>query len=178
MTFSERAIGAARLDVRVFEEIEADQHATGQALTVVVLSSLAAGIGLSFGAYDAPVWSRIALALVSWVFWAGLTYAIGVHLIPEAQTSANVGELLRTIGFAASPGILRILGFIPLLGGLIYLIASAWMLVAVVVAIRQALDYKSTVRAVVVCLISWFVAMTITALFGAILFLSVGTLIY
>jgi hypothetical protein len=166
MTFRPRAIGAARLEVLVFEEIEADRHATGQALIVVIVSSLAAGIGLSSNIYNAPVLSRVVLALLLWVFWATSTYAIGVYLVPEPQTRADVGELLRTIGFAAAPGILRIFGFVPGIGVTIYGIATVWMLVAWVIAIRQALDYRSTARAVFVCMIAWVIAVAMTALSG------------
>ena len=170
MTFPQRAIGAARLEVPVFEEIEADRAATGQALIVVVLSSVAAGIGVS-GLYNAPVLHRVMLALLLWVFWAISTYIVGVYLMPEPQTQTNVGELLRTIGFAASPGMLRILGMIPVIGGTIYVISTVWMLVAMVIAIRQALDYKSTGRAVVVCVITGVIGVVMSALFGALLFL-------
>jgi hypothetical protein len=171
MTFPQRAIGAARLSVPSFEEIEADRTATGQALIVVVLSSLAAGIGLSSGLYNAPVLHRVVLALLLWVFWAISTYIVGVYLMPEPQTKTDVGELLRTIGFAASPGMLRILGMLPVFGGTIYVISTAWMLVAMVIAIRQALDYKSTGRAVVVCVITGLIGVVMAALFGALLFL-------
>jgi hypothetical protein len=171
MTFPQRAIGAARLEILAFEEIEADRTATAQALMVVVLSSLAAGIGLSSGLYNAPVLHRVMLALLLWVFWAISTYIVGVYLMPEPQTQTDVGELLRTIGFAASPGILRILGVIPAIGGTIYVIATVWMLVAMVIAIRQALDYKSTGRAVVVCIITGLIGVVMAALFGALLFL-------
>ena len=171
MTFPQRAIGAARLEVPVFEEIEADDTATGQALIIVVLSSLAAGIGLSSGLYNAPVLHRVMLALLLWVFWAISTYIVGVYLMPEPQTRTTVGELLRTIGFAASPGMLRIFGMIPWLGGTIYVISTVWMLVAMVIAIRQALDYKSTGRAVVVCVITGVIGVVTTAFFGALLFL-------
>ncbi|MEO5740731.1 MAG: hypothetical protein ABIS29_09075, partial [Vicinamibacterales bacterium] len=91
--------------------------------------------------------------------------------MPEPQTQTDVGELLRTIGFAASPGILRILGVVPVIGGTIYVISTVWMLVAMVIAIRQALDYKSTGRAVVVCIITGLIGVVMAALFGALLFL-------
>ena len=178
MTFRQRAIGAARLEVPVFEEIEADRTATGQALAVVVLSSLAAGIGFTSGVYNAPVLHRVILALILWVFWAISTYIVGVYLMPEAQTQTNVGELLRTIGFAASPGMLRILGVIPVIGGTIYAISTVWMLVAMVIAIRQALDYKSTGRAVVVCVITGVIGVLMSALFGALLFLLAEEVIF
>jgi hypothetical protein len=169
MTFPQRAIGAARLEVPVFEEIEADRTATGQALAVVVLSNLAAGIGLTESLLDAPVLHRIVLALIFWLFWAIATYIVGVYLMPEPQTQTNVGELLRTIGFGASPGILRILGVVPLVGSTIYAVSTVWMFVAIIVAIRQALDYKSTGRAVVVCVITGIIGVFMAALFGALL---------
>jgi hypothetical protein len=170
MTFLQRATGAARLEVPVFEEIEADRQATRQALLIVVLSSMAGGIGLTTSYYTVPVLHRVMLALLLWVFWATSTYLVGVYLMPEPQTNTTVGELLRTIGFAASPGILRILGAVPALGSVIYGLATAWMFVAMIIAIRQALDYKSTGRAVVVCLLTWIIAVILTALAGATLF--------
>ena len=171
MTFLQRAIGAARLNVPVFEEIEADRTATGQALLIVVLSSLAAGIGFTAGIYNTPVLHRVMLALLLWVFWAISTYIVGVYLMPEPQTQTSVGELLRTIGFAAFPGTLRILGVIPVVGGTIYAISTVWMLVAMVIAIRQALDYTSTGRAVIVCIITWLIGIAMAVFFGALLFL-------
>jgi len=96
--------------------------------------------------------------------WAGLTFLIGTKLLPEPQTQADFGQLLRSIGFSASPGVLRILGIIPILGWLISLAASIWMLVAMVIAVRQALDYKSTGRAVGVCLIGFVVYLVFSAI--------------
>jgi hypothetical protein len=170
MTFPQRAIGAARLEVPVFEDVEADRAATSQALLVVVLSSLAAGVGLS-GVYDAPALHRVMLALLLWVFWAIATYIVGVYVMPERDTKSNVGELLRTIGFAASPGILRIFGILPVIGGTLYALSTVWMLVAMVVAIRQALDYRSTWRAAVVCVMTGLIGVVMAALVGALLFL-------
>jgi hypothetical protein len=163
-SFSERLMGAARLDVNTYEEVEADTTATGQALIVVVLSSIAAGIGSIGDVGVVGILGITVSALIGWFIWAGLTYLIGTKMLPEPQTESDMGELLRTIGFASSPGLLRVLGILPLLGGLVSLVASIWMLVAMVVAVRQALDYKSTGRAVAVCLIGFVVYMV--AIFG------------
>jgi hypothetical protein len=171
MTLYQRAIGAAKLSVPIFEEIEADRSATAQALAIVIASNLAAGIGLRAGFYSAPVLHRVMLALLLWVFWAIATYIVGVYLMPEPQTRTSVGELLRTIGFAASPGVLRILGVVPVVGGTIYVASTLWMLVAMVIAIRQALDYQSTGRAIIVCIITGLIGVIMAALFGALLFL-------
>jgi hypothetical protein len=124
---------------------------------VVVLSSLAAGIGgLSEGG-GAGLLVITITALISWGVWAYLTYFIGTRLFPEPQTSSDPGELLRTIGFASSPGLIRIVGIIPGLAVIVHFVAGIWMLVAMVIAVRQALDYKSTWRAVGVCLVGWII---------------------
>ena len=158
-TFSERIIGAAKLNVGVYEEVEADTQATGQAAGVVLLSSLSGGIG-SLGLGATGVGGIIAgslAALLSWIIWAFLTYFIGTRLLPEPQTHANVGQLMRTLGFAQSPGLMRLFGGVPGIGPLVLAVVSVWMLVAMVIAVRQALDYASTWRAVGVCLIGWVV---------------------
>ena len=101
-SFTERMIGAAKLDVRVYEEVEADTGATGQAMGVVLLSSLAGGIGtvgLGAGGLGGVVVGGL-VALIGWVTWAFLTYIIGTRLLAEPQTRADVGELMRTLGFA------------------------------------------------------------------------------
>jgi len=145
--FLNRIIRACKLDVNFYEEVEADKSATLQAAGVVVLSSLAAGVGaLSLGTSSfliAPL-----LSLISWFIWAYLVYFIGVKIFPESSTEADHGQLLRTIGFSSAPGLIRVLGIIPSLTSLIFIVASIWMLVAMVIAVRQALDYKSTLRAV------------------------------
>lgn len=158
-----RMLGAARLDALIYAEVEADDSATGQAAGVVILAAIAAGIGvLGVAGPGFFIWSIIG-ALVGWVVWAALIWFIGTRLLPEPQTEADIGQTLRTLGFAASPGLLRILGFIPLLGGLIVLVANIWMLLAMIVAVRQALDYNSTGRAVAVCLIGFVAELIITA---------------
>jgi len=160
-TFAERMIGAATLDVHTYEEVEADTTATTQAMVVVVLSSIAQGIGfLTQGGVLGFVVGAVG-ALIGWFIWAFLVYIIGTKVLPEPQTRSDLGELLRTTGFSASPGLLRVLGAIPLFGGLIILAVSIWMLVAMIIAVRQALDYQSTGRAVGVCLIGWFIFVVI-----------------
>ena len=163
-TFTDRIIRAAKLDVNVYEEVEADKGALRQAMVVVVLSSIAAGLGSIEKAGFSGILIGTVIALISWYVWAYLTYFIGTKLLPEPQTKADHGELLRTIGFSSSPGLIRIVGIIPGLAWFVFLAASIWMLVAMVIAVRQALDYRSTVRAVVVCIIGWIIQALILSL--------------
>jgi hypothetical protein len=159
--FVNRMMRAAKLDVNLYEEVEADKTAMGQAVTVVILSSVAAGLGgIAKGGMGGLIVGAVA-ALVGWLIWAYLTYLIGTKLLPEPQTKADYGELLRTIGFSSSPGIIRVLGIIPGLFWIVSTVASVWMLVAMVIAVRQALDYSNTLRAVGVCAIGWVIQILI-----------------
>ena len=167
--FKDRIIRAAKLDVHLYEEVEADTGAMGQAMGVVVLSSIAAGVGNIARGGLGGILTGTIVALIAWYVWAYLTYFIGTKFLPEPQTKANPGELLRTIGFSSSPGLIRVLGIIPGLAGVFFLMASIWMLVAMVIAVRQALDYKSTLRAVGVCAIGWIVQTLILVLLFTIL---------
>lgn len=154
---TERMIRASKLDVNLYEEVEADKEAMGQAVTIVVLSGVAAGIG-SLGALGIKgLFIGTLSALVGWFVWAYITFFVGTRILPEQQTDADYGQLLRTIGFSSAPGVIRVLGIIPLLYGITTLIAGIWMLVAMVIAVRQALDFKSTWRAVGVCIIGWII---------------------
>jgi len=154
--FVNRIIRACKLDVSLYEEVKADKSATIQAALVVVLSSLAAGVGaLSLGASNflmAPI-----LSLVSWYVWAYLIYIIGAKIFPEPNTKADHGELLRTIGFSSAPGLIRVFGFTPELMSITFIGAAVWMLVAMVIAVRQALDYESTWRSIGVVVIGFLV---------------------
>ena len=149
-----RIIRACKLDVSLYEEVEADKSATYQAAGVVVLPSLAAGVGaISLGASNflmAPL-----LSLVSWYVWAYIIYFIGAKLFPEPTTVADHGELLRTIGFSSAPGLIRVFGFTPELMSITFIGAAIWMLVAMIIAVRQALDYQSTWRAIGVVVIGF-----------------------
>ncbi|TDI65586.1 MAG: hypothetical protein E2O89_02450 [Alphaproteobacteria bacterium] len=169
-SFKDRMIGAAKLDADIYEEVEADKTAMGQAMGVVVLSSLAAGIGsIGRGGFGLDIMVTIILSLITWYVWAYITYLVGTKLLPEPQTKADHGELLRTIGFSSSPGLIRVFGIIPGLTNAVYLIASIWMLVAMIIAVRQALDYQSTLRAVGVCAIGWIIQTIILVLLFSIL---------
>ena len=150
-----RMIGAAALNVNVYEEVEAERSATLQALLVVLLVSLATGVGsLSSGGVGGLV-AGIILGIVGWGLWALITYVIGTTLLRTPGTEADWGQLLRTLGFAQSPGILRVFGFIPVIGPIIFFATAVWQLVTMVVAVRQALDYRSTWRAIGVVIVGF-----------------------
>lgn len=148
-----RAVRASLLDAHLYEEVEADRRTMGQATVVVLLSAAASGIG-SFenGGFEGIVFSAVA-ALVGWFLWAWVACWIGTRWLPQPQTSADTGELLRTLGFASAPGVLRVFGLWSVLNPWLYLVTGCWMLAAMVVALRQALDYEDTRRAIAVAII-------------------------
>ncbi len=157
-TFGERFRGAALLDIPTYEEVEADTGATGQAALVVGLAAIASAIAQSRSGVPGAAAGIISI-FIGWAIWAGITYVIGTWL----GGTATWGELLRTIGFANAPGILFIAGIIPVIGGLIALIAFVWVLIAGIVGIRQALDF-GTGRAILTAVlgfIPWVIAMAV-----------------
>ena len=150
----DRIFRAIKIDVELYEEVERDKSATIQAGLVVVLSSMAAGVGaLQLGASNfllAPIFF-----LISWYVWAYIIYFVGVKLFPEKNTKSNHGELLRTIGFSSAPGLLRVFGVTPDLMAVTFIGSAFWMLACMVVGVRAALDYKSLWRALGVVIVAW-----------------------
>ncbi len=131
-TLFRRMIAASRLDVQTYEQVEADRASNAGAVFIVVVASIAAAIGS--GARDfAGVISGIIVLLLTWLVWVGLTYFIGTRLLPGPQTHADIGEVLRTTGFSASPGVLRIFGLLPAVGLPIFIGITVWMLITFVV---------------------------------------------
>lgn len=156
--FARRLVGAALVDVAVYEEVEADSSATVQAMAVVTMASIATGLGVGArgGLEPSDLVYGALVAWGGWMLWAAATHLIGTRLLPTPATDSSWGQLLRTTGFSAAPGLLRVLAAAPGVWGLVlYYAATVWMLVAFVVAVRQALDYSSTWRAVGVCLTGW-----------------------
>ena len=146
---------AVRLESDLYEEVEADRSATGQSAVVVLLSALGAGAGsVANGGLEGIVLCTAA-ALASWYVWAVMAAFIGTRWLPEPETSSDTGELLRTLGYSTAPGVFRVLAIIEPIAGWVFLICSVWMLAAMVVAVRQALDYRSTLRAIAVCTIGF-----------------------
>ena len=167
--FMDRIIRAAKFDVNLYEEVEADKDTMRQAMGVVVLSSLAAGVGSIGNLGLGGILLGTLAALGGWYIWAWLTYFIGTKFLAEPQTEADLGQLLRTTGFSSSPGLIRVLAIIPGLGTVVFSVASVWMLVTMVIAVRQALDYTSTCRAVGVCVIGWIIQTVILVLLFSLL---------
>ena len=153
---------AVKLQSSLYEEVEADKKATGQAMLAVMTVSVATGIGFGIGAFwvggaGAALKGLLigaGSALVGWLLWALFVYLIGVSILKGKHTESSWGEVLRTMGFANWPGFFRILAFIPVIGASVAFVASIWALIAAVVAVRAALDF-STSRAVVTALLGW-----------------------
>jgi hypothetical protein len=167
-TFIYRVIGAALLDGSVYEDVEADRRAAPQATAVVLLASLAPVVGLSgvFGFQSDALLRVAALSIVTWVAWAVMMFQIGTRVFPEPQTRTSLGELLRTTGFAAAPGLLQVFAVLPGMMMPVFVGTWIWMIAAMVVGVRHALDYRSTPRALLVCLTAAGLAGAMAMIFG------------
>ena len=155
-TLLTRMIGAARLKASIYEQVEADPSSMTGAVLVVLASSIAAAVGS--GVWDlSGLIGVLFVSLATWAVWVGLTFVIGTWVMPEPNTHATLGELFRTTGFSASPGVLRILGLIPGAALPIAIGITFWMLLTFIVAVRQALDYTGSGRAFAVCFLGWLI---------------------
>jgi Yip1 domain len=161
----DRMVRAAKLDSNLYEEVEADKGANGQAFTVVLIASIASGLGGGIAAIisgDSGIWFLwglligIGTGIVGWLIWSLLAYLLGTTIFKGPETEADYGQLIRTIGFSNTPRLLSFFSFIPFLGGVISFVAFVWALVAGVIAIRQALDF-STWRAIGTCIVGWLI---------------------
>jgi len=149
-SLTDRMLGAARLDVHTYEEVEADEEATSQAAIVVAIVAIASAIGSSGGGGPGAIAGLLG-AFGGWLVWTGVTWVIGDKILGG---TATFGQLLRTIGFAQSPGVLYVLGVVPAIGVLLRFAVAIWLLVAGVIAIRQALDF-STGKAIATAVLGW-----------------------
>jgi hypothetical protein len=169
-SFTARLIGAARLDVDVYEEVEADTSATPQAALVVCLSAVSLAVGQS-NAGLLPITASILRELIGWLLWSGITYLIGAKLL---KGTATWGELQRTIGFAMGPGFLYALAAIPYMADPVLYIVGTWKLVASIVAIRQALDF-GTDRALLTAVLGFIAYVSLAYLEALVLGLPMPT---
>ena len=178
----ERMQRAARLDVTLYNEVEQDTSATTEALQVVVLAAACSGIGSVLGtvlfhggargeggALTMAFIGMVLATLASWVIWSYVTYFVGTMM----GGTATPGEMLRTLGFAMTPQVLNILGFIPCLGGILVFATGIWSLIAGVVAVREALDV-STGQAVGICILGWLLMMAVIVGVSIVLAIVIG----
>ena len=152
-TFFNRIFRAINIEIDIYEEVKKDTSATIQAGIVVVLSSLAAGVGaLQIGASNfllAPV-----ISLLSWYILAFILYFVGVKLFGGSKTKSNHGEILRTIGFSSAPGLIRVFGVTPDLMKVTFIGSQFWILACMVVAVYSALNHGSLWKAFGVVIIA------------------------
>jgi hypothetical protein len=168
-SLASRMVRAARLEVDLYEEVERDEGATGQAAIVVLIAGIAAAIAAFITSFIAPTESGNAIlaaalgvggTLIGWILWAAITYWIGKSIFRTAETNVTMGEMLRALGFSHAPGVLGVLAFIPLVGAVVTLIVSLWQLIAGVIAVRQAMDF-STGRAIGTVIVGWLIQVAI-----------------
>jgi hypothetical protein len=166
-TYVRRLIGAAALDRTTYEDVESDETATGQAFATVILAGLAGGVGaLGFGGTLTGVAFMATMSVITWGIWAVIMFEVGVNLMPRPETRSDVGELLRTLGFATAPGCVLALGVIPMFTIPVFAVTAVWLLSAMTISVRQALDIESTGRAVAVCSVGWLLVVAIAAAVG------------
>jgi hypothetical protein len=171
MTFGDRVVGALKLDPHAFEDVERDTTAIGQSVGVIVLAAVAAGIGNIFWGGLSGIVGGAVSSLIGFLIWSLIVWLVGTKLMPEPATKADYAETFRVLGFAAAPGlaaVLTIVGIIPILGWLLALLISilimVWQIAAMVIAVRQVLDYSTTGKAIIVVLIGFVIQICVSVL--------------
>jgi hypothetical protein len=166
-SFQDRVVGALRLQAATFEDVEHDPSAVSQAAIVVLAAAVAGVIGSSaWGLNPGVAVASIVFGFIGWAVGAAVVWLVGTRLMPGKNTEADFQQVLRVVGFAQAPGLFAVLGIIPFLGWLIRFAASIWTLIALVIAVRQALDYDDTVKAVIVCVIAWVIMFVVMMMVG------------
>ena len=166
-SFQQRLVGAACLRAATYEDVENDSAATVQAAIVVVIASFTSSVAWYFGMANAwAIVSGAVRAVIGWLAGSAVLWFIGTRLLPGRDTKADLGQLLRTLGFAQTPGLFGVLAVVPVVGLFVPFIVAMWVIAATFVAVRQALDYESTFRAVLVCLLGWIVSFIVVYVTG------------
>lgn len=165
-----RLLGAMTLDDDMYEGIEGDRGVAWQAVLTVVLASVAAGLGASAwtSVHATTFLTLTGVALATWIAWAVLTCEIGLRVWPEPTTRTNLGELLRTVGFAAAPGLLQVFALLPRMALPVFVLTALWMFAAMVVAVQHALDYRSFWHAIAVCVVAGMLCVGVAFLIGVV----------
>lgn len=167
-SFGERVVGAMSLKASTFQEIEHDPTAMGQAVGVIVLAAVSTGIGNVFWGGIGGIVTQIISSLIGFGVWALAVWLIGTRVMPDPATKADFPETFRTIAFAAAPGVLGIVTIIPILGWLILFAIWLWQIAAMVIAVREVLDYTDTIKAVIVVVIGFVAYLVVVAILGMI----------
>jgi hypothetical protein len=162
MTFGDRVVGAMKLEPNAFEDVERDATAIGQSVGVIVLAAVSAGIGNVYYGGLTGIVSGAFLSVISFLVWSLIIWLVGTKLMPEPATKADYPETFRVLGFAASPGLASVITIIPILGWILLFLIWLWQIAAMVVAVRQVLDYSTTGKAIVVVLIGFVVNLIVT----------------
>jgi hypothetical protein len=162
MTFGERVVGAMKLDPNTFEDIERDTSAITQTVGVIVLAAVSAGIGNIYWGGLSGIVSGALVSLIGFLIWSLVVWLVGTKMLPEPATKADFAETFRVVGFSAAPGLASVITIIPLLGYLLMFAIWLWQLAAMVVAVRQVLDYSTTGKAVLVVVIGWCINLLVT----------------
>jgi hypothetical protein len=166
-SFQDRVVGVMRLQAATFEDVEHDPTAISQSALVVLAVALAGLIGsIRWGFYPGAAVATILFSFIGWAVSSAVVWLIGTRLMPGKNTEADYQQVLRVVGFAQAPGLFTVLGIIPILGWLIRFVVWIWTLIALVIAVRQALDYDDTLKAVIVCVIAWVVMFVATLMVG------------
>ena len=169
----DRMIGVTTLKHPYYRDIEADRDATGQALAVVALAAVAAGIGAIGSDQSGIVW-KVIMAVVGWIVFSVVAFLVG-SLLTNPRQPVSLGQVMRLVGFAQAPKLIGALGFIPLFGWIFGLVAAVWFLVVAIHALQEAFDVDMA-KAALVGIVSLLVVGVVNFVVGTVFNIAGGIL--
>ncbi len=96
-------------------------------------------------------------AILTWFIWAILIYVLGVKIFPDKQTKVSFKKVLTAVGFAHAPGLLRFFAVTPELMIPIIFITQFWIFAALIISIRQILNFKSNLKSFGIVFLSFLI---------------------
>ncbi|MCL5257164.1 MAG: YIP1 family protein [Chloroflexi bacterium] len=159
---------AIKLDSRLFREVADNPSLTGEGALVAVIVALISSIGVvSFhpSAAVTYVTTVINSLLLGWVLWSVVAYFIGAKLFGGRS---SIVEMLRTLGYANSPRLIGVLGFIPCIGWIFSLAGSILSLIAGIIAIRESMEFDTS-KAIVTAIIGFILFVVVSAIIALVI---------
>ncbi|MDP6822412.1 MAG: hypothetical protein QF554_03890 [Dehalococcoidia bacterium] len=136
-----RVVNAALLNRRTFRGIQEDPTGTAQVYILVGAAAIAAGIG-TLGDLSLVV-QNVLLTVAGWLIYAHVAWFMRSYIFDTIHAEASRPNMLRVVGIAYGPGLLRAFGFFPGVGEFVFVAATIWIVVGIAVGLRSTLAFEN-----------------------------------
>jgi hypothetical protein len=96
-------------------------------------------------------------AILTWFIWSIFIYVIGVKLFPDRETKVSFKKILIGVGYAHTPGILRLFAITPDLMVPIIFLTQFWIFAGLIISTKQILNLKSNFKSFGIVFLSFLI---------------------